>query len=336
MPLRRAMRAILQFTVSMVITCALVEGGARVLEGRFLYIADNPVFFWHMTDPYLGWRNDVRSAKRVGLPIDERGYQVYHGKDAPADAPTILCLGDSGTFGIWSDGMFQFDSFAKFLADDLVCKVVNTGTVGYTSWHCVRVLKEYKGPLDAVVVRVGWNDHAHGNPMELRNADSDVAAVLTKCATGRLSMSALWKRQDPLRPATPLNEFRENLATIARLARSRGVPVFYIDYPIHLTNENVKQTPIYLTIHQGVAQSIPELEEVHKKYVDATREIARKERQHFVETPLSGEYFSDQDAVHPNAEGARETAQYIAIAVKSSKTPLSEKLISPRAQPTSQ
>ena len=329
-----AFRTASRIAVIVAITCGLVEGGARLLERRLLYVADNPVFFWHKTDSYLGWRNDARSAKRVGLPIDDRGYQVYHGKNAPADAPTILCLGDSGTFGIWSDGMFQFDSFAKFLADDLACTIVNTGTVGYTSWHGVRVLKEYKGPLDAVVVRFGWNDHAHGNPMELRNADSDIAAFLNKLATGRLLLSAAWQRQDPLQPATPLEDFMRNLVTISHLARTRGTPVFYVDYPVHLTEENVKQTPTYLTTHQGVARSIRELEEVHKKYVDTTRAIAESEKQYFIETPLSSEYFSDVDAVHPNEEGARKTAQYIAESVKSSNIPISVKLTFPNAQQT--
>ncbi|NUM55054.1 MAG: SGNH/GDSL hydrolase family protein [Candidatus Hydrogenedentes bacterium] len=311
----RVGRLLSYILVLSVATCVLTELGARLAEKWFVGIPEDGAFYWHKSDPYLGWRNDSRSAARVGLPIEESGYQIYRGTKTKPDAPTILCLGDSGTFGIWTDGEIRFKSYAEFLAEKLSCTVVNAGTVGYTSWHCVRVLRQYDGPLDAIVVRVGWNDHAHGNPMRLDNADSKVAAWLNTFAVGRLVLLSAQRPQPTDKPSVSLDEFANNLRTMVRIARERNVALYFVDYPTRLTQQIVENAPLYLHIHKGVAHSLDDLQDVHRRYIGTAREVAEASGVHFVDTPLSEDQFSPVDAVHPNAEGAEHVAAFVAQAI---------------------
>ncbi len=171
---------------------------------------------------------------------------------------TILCVGDSFTFGI---GVGRDEKYPALLARRLEARagegsyrVVNLGRPGTSSGYVLasldKWLRRYRPA--AVVLMTGWNcnDHDFAQLREREGRDGGlaharVALLLNRLATWRLAKYALARlRATPTESVYPLvmsmelYDFRdyqrvafENLERIAARLRAEGVPLVLLTYP---------------------------------------------------------------------------------------------------------
>ena len=110
--------------------------------------SEGPVWSWIIYDPLMGWMNKPRYIKPNQFRIDKNGFRIIESSSSPdKNKRLIVCMGDSGTFGIWAAredskfGGLEFDSFPFYLQGILFGrndKIINAGTIGYSSAHLLR------------------------------------------------------------------------------------------------------------------------------------------------------------------------------------------------------
>lgn len=304
------------------------------------FVYSHAVFGWR-TRPHL----DVRSVRIFGdkprptvLRTNGRGFRGPELEERKrAGVRRIVCLGDSGTFGLWHDASeIHFESYVDHLRDawaqrvgaDRV-EVVNAGVVGYTSSHGLRLLA---GELlafqpDVVTVRFGYNDH---QPMW-------IPALQAHYPSDPLARSALrrfggwwwfrlgfgvwrtWIAAQPEAgtvPSVDRARFAANLRDFAELSREHGFALLFIDYPIGSHDDAAHR------IHLGRLARI-------SGEASAEALVARHERYQEILAARAGELgipllrsaealrastvpvFEPQDPVHPNPAGASLLARLL-------------------------
>jgi lysophospholipase L1-like esterase len=225
-------------------------------------------------DPTLLFRNrrglSIRTFnKNVPVTINRSGFRgpdVSRGK--PAGTYRIVALGDSSTFGY---GVADDETFCSRLGPLLngdsklagrKYEVINAGVIGYTSLQGLRLLRDRILGLnpDCLVVSYAINDATmswawHYFPGKrlsevpelsrravwLRNFlfnNSRVCrwALVRVLLTRRAFLDELCGDKilgDKLRRVPP-DEYRENLAEIARVARAAGIAVVYLPMPVKI------------------------------------------------------------------------------------------------------
>lgn len=190
----------------------------------------------------------------LGVPV-RTNQQGMRGDDPVAGRRTVLCLGDSTTFG-WRVALA--DTYpAKLQArlnDDAKSpnswNVVNAGVPGYSSWQ-VRLVAEKLVPLwkPAVVVICLGNNEAWPVARSDRQMDAD-RALSGRVGAALSSSRALVWAAEKLRPEKPQpfiaptldkavprvsrDEFAENLRQIVRVARAANARVVLVSPPVNL------------------------------------------------------------------------------------------------------
>ncbi len=312
-------------------------------------------FEWLVSDPINAWKNRANF---------ERDHVVLWGMRFPGHirinalgfrgaevAPTkaagtlrIVCMGDSGTFGIWlasgtwlaPNAEIGFDNAYPEELSDLAAargfknvEVINAGVLGYSSSHGLRQLMTEILDLepDILTVRYGFNDH---------NASWDPALRLAEPAgpVWRFFLYRIqpWKlarlgfavgrriallHPDPMTvPWTSVDEFAKNLRRFVEVSRSKHVHLMFLDYPLRPLERGASAEEVaYLRAVTGVA-SAAEMHAVHTSYQEIVQQTARSQGVPLLATVAALQdagdaSFSPSDMVHPSREGARLIARLL-------------------------
>ncbi|MCA8941947.1 MAG: SGNH/GDSL hydrolase family protein, partial [Planctomycetes bacterium] len=322
----------------------LVVGAASVALGivevllRFFGLPANsgPIGFVEMSgensvfveDESLFWRmrpgNRVYPTNRLGLRGPLPDGPKRHG------VLRVACVGDSCVFGLGVRYEHTFGvRFARRLQAESPARRVEcilAGLPGYSSYQSRVLFEREIAPLepDVTVVYCGaWNDHVPAIELSDRSRAKRSANVvgrlrLTRVMRALLAPSpskyaaALEKGEFPDGPRVSLEEFEENLTAIATAARAVGSEVVFVVPPV--TDEFDRFRP------------------VAKSYRDSIRSIAREQDAELVDVaPVlqalrerlpsewsalrPGEWPFLVDRVHPSAEGHRQIADALRVAI---------------------
>jgi len=242
--------------------------------------------------------------------------------------PTVVFMGDSNTeFG-------RYDNFLKSIIDkqnsDTAFTFVNIGVAGWSSYQGLQQLKRDVLPMMPrfVTIYYGWNDHWTSFGIE----DKDIGKfnlehsallleVFSNVRVAQLLNKAVFlltrpaTEQDQQKPErVSLSDFKSNLLLMVQIARTNGIiPVLLTAPSSHKTGEE----PEYLA--ERWLNDLNELVPIHKKYVQAVRDICSEE-----DVPLIDLYadfdqrpqedlikFFQKDGIHLTSEGNRKIAELI-------------------------
>ncbi len=303
----------------------LLEGGARLFFpppdasrfGEFSRLAiqlglpslqkallPDPALFWRLAPglPATLVEGRVGPSDRVRFTFSTvpGGFRA----PAPAGPPSIVCLGDSCTFGL---GVDDAETYPARLAGLTGKSVLNAGVPGFTAFQGRRLFEELLGRFspEVVLVQFGWNDAAVWDGL----SDADHAALLAR-APGLLARSRFLqvaasllpeRKADPGageaaagRPRLSPEEFERELRRIIELCRSaRALPVLVL-WPARYHLDGIR-----IPAHAGVVRAVAAAERV--PLVDLF-EVFRDTR--------GASLYAD--AIHANAAGNRAAAEAIA------------------------
>jgi len=320
---------------------ALCEGILRLTPWSLLY-PPVPDFAWMAYDPRLGMVNVPGSYTRPRMTraaVDGAFAINAHGLRGEAigrkRALRVVCMGDSGTFGIWLASGVAWQENAHFRVDNaypemlaarltergIAAEVINAGVLGYNSGHGLRQLRLQLLDLapDVLVVRYGFNDHAFAGPAT--HVEDPRRPVLVEAfylfARSRLFQLGLTLYRRPQHAVSP-ERLEWNLRAIVGAARAHGARVLLVDYPLrsaHLGMTAEERMPFL-----GAAATLEELHATHALYQARLADVARSENVPLVTTAAAlaeapVPTFSAADLVHPNPAGARIVADEIAAAI---------------------
>lgn len=201
-----------------------------------ILVADNRLF-WRLR-PALP---PTRIVGSIG-PLDRLDFSVSTGPQGwrivpPVAEPTrtIVCLGDSCTFGVGVDDDRTFAAVLQTLLPDVRC--INAGVPGYSAFQGRRVLADNLSAWRpaAVTISFGWNDASpwdglgdaeHPNRMHESMFDQLGLVRVMRRGVGSLLGSRRPKPTEDLRPRLTPREFDEQLAgIIADCGRAGAMPV---------------------------------------------------------------------------------------------------------------
>lgn len=211
-----------------------LDVGAHDDRGTHLFEEEHFVY-----DPELIWR------PRPGHSVfNEQGFRGPVLADVkPPGRERLFTVGDSNTLG-WAGpngANWPSDLQRLLAARGEPIDVVNAGVWGYASYQGIARLREVLvWQPDWVLVSFGSND-AHPSSISdaeyLRRAAAGAGGLerrLQPFALGRLVLGALRARTDAPTTRThrvPLAEYRENLRTMAAMARQGGARVVLLTRP---------------------------------------------------------------------------------------------------------
>jgi len=322
---------------SLVITEALLR---LTTPNTFLQHHAGETWPWIVNDPILGWTN-LAGYEEQGVRINTYGFR---GRDFSVRKPPgvirIVCMGDSGTFGIWYGRSLRLhkDNYPEELRVILRkngendVEVINAGVVGYASSHTLRQLiaKVLDLEPDIVTLRVGFNDQAkmtNKNTIDYYVEEPSnfiLRKLLYQFYDWRLTRLVIRLNQklaimdSPEKESTAsYEEFRKNIERFTEVAREHNIKLLFIDYP--LRDSRTMFTPSERNLARAYgATSLPEISQTNRTYQEILLEIANAEKVPIVDTvsfskSLDREHsmFSYYDFVHPNQIGARIIAEQI-------------------------
>lgn len=279
----------------------------------FPYMQPDRELFW---SPHPGFHATFHD-KRVNINgLGLRGPRVALPK--PPGRRRVACFGDSITFGY---DVHDDETYPARLQQALAGRsvdVLNAGVNGYTSHQVLARFRQVVPAVQADVATfcVGWNDRVE-RPVDDRTYAQRVrAAMAVEGVLNRLSLYRAMARVYValVAPAPPSNEndvprvspaqYQENLTTLVRECRARGVAPVFIALPHRRRPEGETERdrkcpypPLFLALarREGVAiVEVPELE---------------------IEAPLPGNAHYFLDSLHLSVEGnlllARELARVL-------------------------
>ena len=318
-----------------------VLAGEVVLRGLDPPRRANPSYFaewsWIVLDPVLSWVNEPGQHEHFEVnSLGFRGRELELKK--PAGSVRIVCLGDSGTFGIWKKTEEEngYDNYPEELGQMLRSRghaeieVVNAGVLGYSTSHGLRQLVTQVLPLapDIVTVRLGFNDHALSWDPRLRalEPDSPIArSAFYALADWRVVGLGLVARQrtrllhpDPWSVVwTDPERFEQNLRRMTELARAHDFHLLLLDYPLRPIERG--ESPGQ---HPGIwkllgVEDLADLHRQHTAYQQRLARIARETGTPLVDTAricqrAESRCHNQADLVHLDRSGVRETATLVA------------------------
>lgn len=318
----------------------LCEGALRLTTGSDF--PETETFFRGLLiyDPVVSWRNvpGVISGRRMANDRwVETTYEVnsmgFRGpeirRDKPEGVTRIVCLGDSGTFGVLSlsddsapDGyrFFAIPNYPDFLQARLFreglnnVEVINAGVVGYSSNHGLRqlIVKVLELEPDIITVRFSANDSHPSWDTARRSIEPSnpvTRALLYDFHDWKITRLLLHTYQSipgfhPEKDSvlwTSSKRFKTNLERMIELGRQHDAEVIFIDYPIPVLEKKDREDR---QARYGRARFhlIPKLQAI-------VHSVALFNGVELLETrqPLlagAAELFDKRDLVHPNERGA--------------------------------
>jgi lysophospholipase L1-like esterase len=329
------------FVVALTAALVIAEGLLRLATPASWLQRPNPVTPWTADDPIYGWKNRANFSYAT-FQTDADGFRRI-AANAPSDRreTVIACLGDSSTFGLWTERdasgtgepIAHWDSYpaelARILGDRAPVRVINAGVVGYTSSHALRqlVLAVLPQAPDIITVRVGLNDQKLARFPRHRVSEPPSAlgrALFYGSANlrlARLAMEASRSAAVLLHDGNRLvlvspDRFAADLRRMAALSRDEGFELLLLDYPLRPRHLGEHERHRQVVAEYG-RSSVAEFYAVHEQYQSI---VARVSREESIPLLLSakvfdergGEYFGETDFVHPNAAGSAELGRRIA------------------------
>jgi lysophospholipase L1-like esterase len=302
----------------------------------------HPGWEWLVSDPLLGYRNRPFHQAH-GWRINSLGFRGPELADSkPPGTQRIVCIGDSGTFGLWKKAAGEdpaatlaWDTYVEWLQLTLSerarrpVEVINAGVLGYTSAHGLRQLVTRILPLDpdVVTVRLGLNDYGIARLPALlpREPRSPLLRFLFYRGAGLASfrLAAYAYRRMPagdpamvVSRAMTVQDFERNLQRLADVAHAAGIHLVFVDYPLRALDPNDSGGDPLLFYLFGF-KDFRELYALHAIYQQALRRVASERDVPLVETTteLAGSpipSFSPFDRFHPNDVGAKQIGQLLA------------------------
>ncbi len=299
-----------------VLALALLEVGLRLVGFSYELAATRVEFGWpdppsiearYRSDPDLFWVPKDYAQKLERLA---------------SQRPQLVFLGDSCTeFGFYPEFFLERVRQAH---PDLEIVGEELGTGGWSSYQGVRQMERDVVALRprAVTVYFGWNDHWIGfgvrddeinalrrSPLQRVGAERVAQLVFQ----ARLGLRARLQRDPPRR--VPPDDFRSNLAEIARLARSRDIVPVLVTAP---TSHEWGREPKYL--ERRWLRDLSRLVPLHQEYVQIVREVAAEEdavlcdlAERFEALPrpdLRHRYFQT-DGMHLRPDGDAKLAEFL-------------------------
>jgi len=337
---------ILLLVLSLLLAMGVGEAGLRLLypDGIPAKIPALSELPWVRYDAVNGWVNrpgDAYGDGRLVINADGmRGPEVVRPK--PAGVLRILCMGDSRTFGAWSDLRREFESeYTPTLrrlasAGGAPVEALNAGVAGYSSAHILRQLntRTDEWDPDLLLVAVGFNDlllswdggfrMSEPGPPWLRRLFYASTGLRSTQAALRAAQLVPWRAAPLTVPWATPEEYRHNLIRIAERAREKGYRLLFIHLPLRklelgglVARPNAKIDPAEL---MELVTGTRDLAEVHRRYDvyrDLLFEVAREE-----DVPLldvepafdaagSAAFFNQYDFVHYNPTGARLVGELV-------------------------
>ena len=207
--------------------------GSPDQRGTHMFEEDQFVY-----DPDLIWK--PRPGHSVFNGQGFRGRELATPK--PPDEVRIFTIGDSNTLGWAGERGTHWPADVQGLLDRLDGRfsVTNAGVWGYTSHQGVHRLRQVLDfEPDWVLVSFGSND-AH--PVSVTDREflagasvgRDLTGLAERLAVGRLVLGGLRLRRAAAAADThrvPLGEYRDNLRTMAEMARGAGARVAFLTRP---------------------------------------------------------------------------------------------------------
>lgn len=309
-PTRRGI--LIGLTVSSMLFAAIVcELGLRTIGFRF------------DTFPTVqfGWPEPVEIAE-VYTPDRDLFWVThdYHTKLAAArhTRPAVAFMGDSCTeFGTWPK--LTLEQLAR--SDPSLAQGVNLAVGGWSSEQGLRQMRRDVLSLGPRVVTIyyGWNDHwiAFGRP----DAAVHPSAVSFWLAghSRLMELFIKWRvasatsSPEDASYRVPLDRYRANLETMARLAHDAGIRVIFITAA---SSHERGQEPEYLARRHLLR--LEELVPLHASYVQATRAAAAATgaevcdaAAEFMTLPAPRSQYFGRDGIHFNDRGSRALADIL-------------------------
>lgn len=322
-----------------IVCIELVYSGMHINAYRGGDISKDTVWPWLTSDPIMGWVNKPGYIMEGQFKIDNNGLRIIESSPGiDSQKRLIVCMGDSGTFGIWGGtpdrfGGLKFDSFPQRLQNLIADRgdvVVNAGTIGYSSANLLRqyafLIRQMKPQI--IVVRVGHNDHMPSWDKRLAVQPPHNAALrylyqhfpssLTvqtiahyRYMLGHKTTGTVW--------STP-GQYEDNLRTLIRTANEDGSKVILVDYPVRPPGippaASKEKFAEHLSVIMGV-KSYAEYVALHEKYMQRMEAVAQStgtpvvRTKYRLEDPQENAY-SAWDQMHPNKHGMDIVAEEIA------------------------
>jgi lysophospholipase L1-like esterase len=194
--------------------------------------------------------------------------------EAAAAHPAIAFMGDSCT----EFGSYPARTLERLAADRAsIATGLKVGVGGWSTEQGLAQLRRDVLPLRPRVITVyfGWNDHwvalgptdRQARPSRLYFWLSEQSRLVQLLTKSRLGIAA--RTADRLNRVA-LADYRENLETMAALAKGAGIRMIFVTAPAaHVSG----QEPAYLAKRH--LRRLEELIPLHQAYVEATREAAR-------------------------------------------------------------
>lgn len=226
-----------------------------------------------------------------GVRVNSHGYRTRE-FDLPKPPGTIriVSLGDSCT----AQGRPPYsDRLHKLLQQNppvpgVEWEAFNMGVFGYSSWQGYRAFERLAPQLGANLVTLyfGWNDHwtehnvtdrhrtaVRMGPFAAKNLSAfrkkRLYTVIFKAVSRvREKDGSGTSASDDRVPRVPPAEYANTLRLIAESVRKQGGEVLFLTAPRRHLTETLVQT--------GHARSPEEAEELHDRYVEITRTVARE------------------------------------------------------------
>ena len=307
-PTRRTMRLIGYNLLTTALLLIPIELGLRFLDFESVLVQTRERWLasrapaWSTVDPDLLW-----------VPRD------YRARVAVRDWPlSMVFMGDSCTHGKTYDE--ELRSIITARNPSSVFTFVNTGVGGWSSWSGLRQLQRDVLPLrpKAITIYYGWNDHwlHHGFP-------DKVAAPFTKepprLQIRRIIDKAVFTARQisdsDSAYRVSLADFRANLRQMVRIARDNDIVPILLTAP---TSHRRGHEPAYL-VDGGRLADLEDLVPLHRRYVEAVREVAAEEdallvdlHREFDRLPRRDlDRLLVEDGIHQTREGDRKIAEII-------------------------
>lgn len=245
---------------------------------------------------------------------------------ARQNRPGIMFMGDSST---------QFGAYPRLTLERLAARgspFASGITVGVGGWSTEQGLAQLRRdvlPLRPRVVTIlyGWNDHwlAYGRPDAEARPGRLSFWLSQHSRTAQLFLKvrfAVASRTSESQVRVQLPRYRQNLATMVRLARDAGSQVVVITAP---SDHVPGQEPQYLALRH--VKRLSDVVPLHRAYVDATRQVAAAEGAVVCDAavafdalgPTRRHHFK-QDGIHLSEAGDRMLANLLTDCIERAAT----------------